>query len=154
MTGNELRARREEMGLTQWQLSEPLGIAYQNVQKWEAKGDEQTKINAIYWTELAKLLAVSVDAFYPVEEAEEEGESLTITADNGSISANRSTIASGGSSVIVGSKSTMQTKGASISLRPLEKQAIELNREVGNDNILKGFINKLLEIKSIAKDMY
>lgn len=123
MTGNELRARREEMGLTQWQLSEPLGIAYQNVQKWEAKGDEQTKINAIYWTELARLLAVSVDAFYPVEEAEED-ESLTITADNGSISANRSTIASGGSSVIVGSKSTMQTKGASISLRPLENRLL------------------------------
>lgn len=76
MTGNELRARREEMGLTQWQLSEPLGIAYQNVQKWEAKGDEQTKINSIYWTELARLLAVSVDAFYPVEEVEEEKEAL------------------------------------------------------------------------------
>jgi len=142
MTGNELKARREEMGLTQEQLADPLGIAYQNIQKWEKLGDRQANIKAKYWSDLARLLALPVDAFYP--EQEEGGSSATSISDNGS------------TSISVGRNAgQISTTGeSSFPLRPLERQAIELNREFGNDSILKRFIGSLLKIKSLSDSIF
>lgn len=141
MTGNELKARREEMGLNQTNVGEVLGVSYQNVQKWERAGDNQANIKAKYWSDLASLLAVPVDAFYPVPE--ESGSSATAISDNGS------------SSISIGRDAgKIITGDSSLSLRPLERQAIELNREFGNDSILKRFIGSLLKIKSLSDSMF
>lgn len=127
------------MGLTQKQLAEPLGVTYQTVQKWEARGDEQAEIHARHWSELAKALAVAVDTFYPATEVA-----------TGSVIS-----ASGNGTVITAGRDASQTTGEGFfALRPLERQAIELNREFGNDSILKSFISRLLKIKTLSDDMY
>ena len=139
MTGNELRARRKEMRLTQKELGEPLGVSYQAIQKWEARGDAQAEIHAKHWQALASKLAISIDLLYP---AKNEQLTASINASNGS------TVLS------AGRDANQITQGSDFVLRPLERQAIELNREVGNDNLLKGFINRLLDVKERTKDMY
>ncbi len=140
MTGNELKARRKEMGLTQKELAAPLGVSYQTIQKWEGAGDEQAEIHARHWNELANSLTIPIDLLYPIKDAGAASSSIN---------------AVGGSTVInAGRDASQTTQGGDFVLRPLERQAIELNREVGNDSILKGFINRLLQIKNLANDMY
>lgn len=139
MTGKEFKELRKKMGLTQKQLALPLGVTYQTVQKWESRGDEPAEIHARHWQELSNVLVVPVDIFYSVPEEKEQA----------SINAN------GNAVVISGGRDASQINNEpQFILRPLERQAIELNREFGNDSFLKGFIDRLLQIKTLAKDMY
>lgn len=137
MTGNEFKELRKRQGLTQKGLAAPLNVTYQTLQKWEGKADEQADIPARHWNELANRLCVSVDAFYPSPEQKP------------SINAN------GNATVIFGGRTANQINNEpQFILRPMERQAIELNREFGNDSIMKGFIGKLLKIKTLADDMF
>lgn len=67
--GRQLRVLRASRGLTQENLSEKLGISYQQLHKYET-GANSISASRLY--ELARLLGVSPDTFFEGIEADEE----------------------------------------------------------------------------------
>jgi len=68
--GGRVRQRRTELGLTQEQLAQALGISYQQVQKYEI-GANRVSASRLY--ELAQQLGVGVSYFYEGFEEEAAG---------------------------------------------------------------------------------
>jgi len=143
MTGNQFKKLRKELGLTQKDVAERLGAAYQGtVQRWEKKGEEEIHINSKYLVPLAEIMECTVHDFAPAAELHRASMSgITVTADNGSVaqSAGRDAKTNIGSSVN--------------KLYPLEEQVISLNREVGSDNVLINLINQLIDIKKRRSEL-
>jgi transcriptional regulator with XRE-family HTH domain len=137
MTGNEFKKMREDRGLTMEEVSSQIGIAWQNVQKWEAKQDEEASIKSKYWAILGQVLGCAADEF-----ASKQG---GINASGNSI------VVSGGRDANYKNK---VLAGNDIKLTPLELQVILLNRDVGNNKMLRGFLNRLLEMQKIAENLY
>jgi len=68
--GGRIRQRRTELGLTQEQLAQALGISYQQVQKYET-GANRVSASRLY--ELAQEFGVAVSYFYEGFELEATG---------------------------------------------------------------------------------
>lgn len=71
--GERIRARRTELGLTQEQLAQALGISYQQVQKYET-GANRVSAGRVY--EIAQRLEVEVAFFFDGLEPTSVGEPL------------------------------------------------------------------------------
>lgn len=139
MTGNELKLARITAGLTLEDVGAALGLRWQTVQKWESRGHLQVSIRPIYWSKLGNILKLTADMFMPQMTGREE-ESV-VSADNGSV-------------IVQAGRDATMTSADDLQLTPLERQAIVLNREVGNTKMLKGFIARLQEMQSIAEKIY
>ncbi len=60
--GRAIRARREDLGITQVMLAAQLGITFQQVQKYE-RGANRVAASRLW--RCAKVLDTSVEAFFP-----------------------------------------------------------------------------------------
>lgn len=67
--GAAIRARRKELGLSQEQLAERVGVSYQQVQRYE---NGSSTLNVENVQRIARALAVPVAAFFPA--SGEQGE--------------------------------------------------------------------------------
>ena len=61
LVGRHLRARRLELGLSQQQLAEAIGVTFQQIQKYE-HGSNRVVASRLY--DLAKVLHVTVEYFF------------------------------------------------------------------------------------------
>ncbi|GBD40879.1 hypothetical protein HRbin39_00251 [bacterium HR39] len=59
--GDRIRRRRVELGVTQEELAETLGVSYQQIQKYEAGTN---RISAVYLHRIARRLGVPVEWFF------------------------------------------------------------------------------------------
>jgi len=63
--GELIRKRRKELGLSQEQLSEKVGVSYQQIQRYENGG---SMLNVENVQRIAKALAMPVASFFEVEQ--------------------------------------------------------------------------------------
>lgn len=68
--GERIRLRRTELGLTQEQLAEALGVSYQQIQKYETGAN---RISAGRMFEIARKLGVGINYFFEGLIVEAEG---------------------------------------------------------------------------------
>lgn len=77
--GSRIRTRREELGLSQWQLGEALGITFQQLQKYEWGTN---RVSCSRLVEIGKALGCGVTYFFPPGDAVTEQTDMTRFADS------------------------------------------------------------------------
>jgi transcriptional regulator with XRE-family HTH domain len=65
--GIKIRARRQELGLSQTALGKEVGVSFQQIQKYE---NGSNRIGASRLALLAKVLQVPIDYFFPRDDGE------------------------------------------------------------------------------------
>lgn len=75
--GAVIRKRRNELGLSQEQLSEKVGVSYQQIQRYENGG---SMLNVENVQRIAKALALPVISFFDVEQPHISAEPVTAYA--------------------------------------------------------------------------
>ena len=64
--GEQIRKRRKELGLSQEQLSEKVGVSYQQIQRYENGG---SMLNVENVQRIAKVLAIPVASLFDIEKS-------------------------------------------------------------------------------------
>lgn len=139
MTGNELRDLRLSRGYSLMDVAKAMGLkAYQSVQGYEAKGDEEIDLRPKYWPVLADLFNCPIDDFMPKSKG------------NVSVSASDNGVAQ-----YAGRDAKVVQEVAGVDkLTPRESYGISLKRRFDpSETLWEGYIKRLMEIKKVHDSM-
>ncbi|MEM9965355.1 MAG: helix-turn-helix domain-containing protein [Asticcacaulis sp.] len=79
IVGARVRGRRKEMGLSQTELAEAVGVTFQQVQKYESGVN---RISASKLFEISKVLQTSIQDFFEFPEEQTENFSVSSSEEN------------------------------------------------------------------------